>query len=90
MSQNMKDHTAVGMYKEDGTWFLVVNNTIVPLAVVFELEVQVTKETGESAFQSTMQALMNSAVENEILDIIRDVNEQAKLRDKNNTDKGLN
>lgn len=90
MTQDMNDHVAIGMYKEDGTWFLVVNNASVPMAVVFDLDIQVTMETGESPFQATMQAVMNKVVENEVLDIIKGINEKILQRDKNNTDKGLN
>jgi len=90
MSQGKKDHTAMGMYKEDGIWFLVVNDTIVPLPVIFELELQVFKQADESPFQSTMKTMMEKAVESELLDILKDIATKSENREKNNTDKGLN
>jgi hypothetical protein len=90
MANRKNDHTAVGMYKEDGIWFLVVDSTIVPMTVLFELELQVCKEANESPFQSTMKTLMEKAVEEELLDILKQVAKQTENREKNNTDKGLN
>lgn len=69
MSDN-KEFTKIGMYKQDGKWFLTVDGIIVPMVEVVKLDMKVHRDIEESPIQDSISGAVASLMVDGIDELI--------------------
>ena len=88
---NKDTHSKVGMFKEKGLWYLVVDETCIPIHALFRLERELSEQVQESPFAETIKYIMAEDIAQELARVLSDQKDkEAKAKAQNNSDKGLN
>ena len=69
MSDN-KEFTKIGMYKQDGKWFLTVDGIIVPVVEIVMLDIKVYKDIDESPIQSSLDKAAVAVMFDDISELV--------------------